>query len=155
MIFLSSGNSGQSPQSSYFTDSYWFVFHFLHQERGEVNLKYHHSASRTQTSISYSMLWKGKVCLTASSGYHLRHFFLYLCWFPRCFWFLITSTTFLKVKVSRILSFNSKSFQKWFLLIIPFSFEILKVPHPEKFLWMNFGLYICITYFFVYNIVDN
>ena len=94
------------PPSSYFTDLYWFIFHFLHQERERGESQVPPLSLQTPTTISYSLLWKGKVSLTASSGYHLRHFyFIYVDSLAIGKVFLISHNLhiFLKVKVFRIL----------------------------------------------------
>ena len=72
MMFLSLESNGQSPQVHILlihTDSY-FTF-CTRRERGESQVL--PLSLQTQTTINYSFYEKGKVSLTASSGYHLRH----------------------------------------------------------------------------------
>ena len=139
------------PPSSYFTDSYWFIFHFLHQERERWI-----SSTTTQPpgTDNYQLFFvmKRESELDSFKWLSPQALVLYLCWFTRCwqsFWFLITFITFIKVKVFRTLaSFNSKSFRKWFLLIIPFFVRNFQRSHIQKSFCGWIGLQICITYLF-------
>ena len=121
------------PPSSYFTDLYWFIFHFLHQERERWI-----SSTTTQPpdTDNYQLFFvmKRESELDSFKWLSPQALFLYLCWFTRCWQsFSHNFHIFLKVKVFRILVFNSNSFWKWFLLIILFYLKFYRFQHAKRF----------------------
>ena len=115
---------------------YWFILiHISLSTPGEreVDLKYHHSASRHR-QLSIILCYEKESELDSFKWLLPQALFPYLCWFPRCwqsFWFLITYIIFLKVKVFRILVLIPNLFERIFTNY-PFFVRNFKGPTSWK-----------------------